>query len=233
MFNLKMADFNILIKNKYPYIEKMCKDYITADKDFDFLISVSDEEINAEKTDDCFPCGYLESLAIYRKIAEEIISRDGFLLHGVVLQTEGRGVALCAKSGTGKSTHASLWLRYLGDKCEIINGDKPLIRIKDGKAIAYGTPWCGKEGINKNKKTALCAICFIERGKENEIKEIEKSEVFPRLTTQVYVPKNGEKMLKTLDLINDFINSARFYVLRCNTDISAAEVSYNKIIKGI
>ncbi len=52
MFNLKMADFNILIKNKYPYIEKMCKDYITADKDFDFFISVSDEEISAEKTED-------------------------------------------------------------------------------------------------------------------------------------------------------------------------------------
>ncbi len=229
MFNLKMADLNILIENKFPYIQKMCEKYLTNETNSDFSISVTEEEIVQEKTEECTDLGYLESLAIYRKIAEKIIEFDGFLLHGVVLETEGEGVAFCAKSGTGKSTHAALWLRYLGDKCSVVNGDKPLIRIKEGKAVAYGTPWCGKEGINNNTSVVLKGVCILQRGIENEIEKIEKSSVLPYLTTQIYVPKNGMKMIKTLDLIDALVKGTDFYLLKCNMDISAAKVAYNRI----
>lgn len=229
MFNLKMADLNILIENKFPYIQKMCENYLTDETKSDFSVSVSKEEILFEKTEECSDPGYLESLAIYRKIAEKIIESDGFLLHGVVLETGGEGVAFCAKSGTGKSTHAALWLKYLGDKCSVVNGDKPLIRIKDGKAVAYGTPWCGKEGINNNTSVVLKGVCILQRGIENTIEKIDKKDVLPYLTTQVYVPKNGMKMIKTLDLIDSFIKGTDFYLLKCNMDISAAEVAYNGV----
>ena len=229
MFNLKLADLNILVENKFPFIEKMCADYISDAEESDFSVSVTKEEILREKTEECSDPGYLESLAVYRKIAEKIIEFDGFLLHGVVLETGGEGVAFCAKSGTGKSTHAALWLKYLGDKCSVVNGDKPLIRIKDGKAVAYGTPWCGKEGINNNTSVVLKGVCILQRGVENEIEGVEKSEVLPYLTTQVYVPKNGIKMVKTLDLIDSFIKGTDFYLLKCNMDISAAEVAYKGV----
>ncbi len=230
MFNLRLADLNILIENKYPYIEKMCGKYMTDEKESDFSVSVTEEEILREKTEECTDLGYLESLAVYRKIAEKIIEFDGFLLHGVVLETGGKGVAFCAKSGTGKSTHAALWLKYLGDKCSVVNGDKPLIRIKDGKAVAYGTPWCGKEGINNNTSVVLKGVCILQRGLENEIETIEKSKVLPYLTTQIYVPKNGMKMVKTLDLIDGFVKGTDFYLLKCNMDISAAEVAYKGVM---
>ena len=41
--------------------------------------------------------------------------------------------------------------------------------IIDGKAYAYGTPWCGKDGINQNKKVPLQGICFLIQSKENNI----------------------------------------------------------------
>ncbi len=233
MFILRMADFNIRIENKFPYIEEMCKDYIIESGEIDFSVSVNKEEVMAEATEGCGHVGYLESLAVYRKIAEEIIERDGFLLHGVVLETEGKGVAFCARSGTGKSTHANLWLKLLGEKCTVINGDKPLIRIKDGKAVAYGTPWCGKEGINKNTSVVLSGICFLKRGEKNEVEEIPKNEVFPNLTTQIYIPQNGLKMVKTLDLIDTFVKGTSFYILKCNMDIEAARVAYDKVILGL
>lgn len=232
MFNLGLAGLKISVDNKYPYIEKMCADYIIGEGDCDFSVSVTEEEIMREATEECGEAAYLESLAVYRKIAEKIIEYDGFLLHGVVLETAGQGVAFCAKSGTGKSTHAALWMRYLGDKCTIINGDKPLIRIINGEVYAYGTPWCGKEGINKNAKTNLKAVCILERGAENEISPLAQNEVFPYMTTQLYLPKlNGVKLLKTLDLADRFIRSTAFYKLKCNMDISAAETAYNAIIK--
>lgn len=231
MFNLKMADLNILIENKYSYIEKMCRKYICDNEKPDFSVSVTEEEIEREKTEECNDRGYLESLAVYRKIAEKIIGFDGFLMHSVVIEADGIGVAFCAKSGTGKSTHASLWLRYLGKRCTIINGDKPLIRIIDGRAVAYGTPWCGKEGINKNKSVILKGVCFLQRSEKNEIEKIEKKKVLPYLTTQIYAPASNNGLIKTLDLIDHFVSGTDFYLLRCNMDINAAEVAYNAVIK--
>ena len=72
MFVVCLAELNIAIENKYDYIKEMCRDYITENK-ADFCVSASDEEINAESKGTCFDKGYLESLAIYRKIAEKII----------------------------------------------------------------------------------------------------------------------------------------------------------------
>ena len=99
--------------------------------------------------------GYLESLAIYRKIAEKVIEYNGFLLHGVVVEVNKCGIAFLARSGVGKSTHVMLWKELLKNKLTIINGDKPLVRIIDGKIFAYGTAWAGKEKLHKNTKTEL------------------------------------------------------------------------------
>ena len=157
MINIRLAEINFCIANKYSYIEDMCKDYIT-ENDADVTISVTDEEIYAEGSSDEYDVGYLESLAVYRKIAEKIIEYDGILLHGVVADVDGTGVAFLAKSGVGKSTHTALWQEVLGDKMTVVNGDKPLIRIIDDKIYAYGTPWAGKEKNQKNTKTNLKKI---------------------------------------------------------------------------
>lgn len=232
MFDVRLAELNIRIENKYPYIEKMCGDYIISGCECDFSVSATREEMKREANEDCNDLPYLETLAVYRKIAEKLLEYNGFLLHGVLLETAGQGIAFCARSGTGKSTHVFLWKKLLGDKCEIINGDKPLVRIIDGKVYAYGTPWCGKEGIQKNAKTSLRSLCFIERGEKNELTKLRQNEVFPRLTTQIYMPKdNGAKMLKTLELADVFVKNTTSYVMKCNMDISAAEVAYNGIVK--
>ena len=230
MFNIKIADIAIGIENKYGYIKEMCRDYLTDEAPL-FTVSATDEEIARENADQPgnFPAHYLETLAVYRKIAEKLSEYDGFLMHGVLMSAEEHGILLTAESGTGKSTHASLWLRLLGDRCEIINGDKPLIRVIEGVAYAYGTPWCGKEGINKNAKVRLTDICFLERGKENSAREVEKSEIIQNLLPSIHIPA-GDGVIAVLDAIDAVAKRARFWRIACNMDISAAETSYNAII---
>ena len=224
MFIVRLAELNIGIENKYEYIYNMCVDYIT-DNTPDFSISVSDNEIMAESNGTIQHKGYLESLAIYRKIAEKTLDYRSFLLHGVVADVDGCGIALLAKSGIGKSTHAKLLTELLKDRICIINGDKPLIRIIEGKIFAFGSPWAGKENIHTNTKTELKKICFIERAKENQCLHMEKKEVFERLINQVYIPKDKRLLCLTLEYINELIEKCDFYLIRCNTDISAAETS--------
>ena len=231
MLNVRLADVNFCIENKYSYIEKMCENYLHSGE-AELTISVTDDEINAEKTQKNSDAGYLESLAIYRKIAEKIVAYEGFLLHGVVADVEGTGVAFLAKSGVGKSTHTSLWQSVLKEKMTIINGDKPLVRIINGKVFAYGTPWAGKEGLHKNTKVELLRICFLERSETNECVKLLKKDVLEKLFPQLYIPKETAKMLAVMDMAEKLIEKCEFFLIRCNTDISAAETAIEKILES-
>lgn len=227
---LKLADLNIKIVNKYEYIADMCVGYTTAENDFTFDVTVTDSEISAENSGG-FAADYLESLAVYRKIAEHLPLYDGFLMHGAVIEAENCGIAFLAESGVGKSTHVALWQQFLRDKIKVINGDKPIVRIIGGTAYAYGTPWAGKERMHTNAKTVLQKICFIERAVKNECVHLEKSEILTRLIPQIYIPKN-DSATKIFSLIDTLIMQSEFYLIRCNTDISAAETAYGTVMSG-
>lgn len=228
MFVVRLAELNIGIENKYDYIYNMCVDYIT-DNAPDFTISVSYDEIMEEDKGTGFYKGYLESLAVYRKIAERILKYNGFLMHGVAVDVGGCGIAFLAKSGVGKSTHTRLWKELLKNKMTVVNGDKPLIRMIDGKIFAYGTAWAGKENIHTNTKTELKKICFIERSSQNECSPMEKDKVFEKLIKQIYIPKDKSLLYLTLEYINTLIEKCDFYLIKCNTDISAAKTAYEGI----
>lgn len=87
-----------------------------------------------------FSDAYLETLAVYRKIADYLLSCDTLLFHGSVIAVDGEGYLFTAKSGTGKSTHTRLWREYFGERAVIVNDDKPLLHITDSGVTAYGTP---------------------------------------------------------------------------------------------
>lgn len=225
-----IADLNIRINNKYKYTDIICKDYICplSDPEIDFSVSAKKQDYDYDKP--LLPCadeGYLESLSIYRQIARKMLNYNGIVLHASVVELDGIAYAFSAKSGTGKSTHAHLWTKYFDGKAQIINGDKPLLRFINEKCYVYGTPWCGKEGYNINKKAQLKKICFLERGTENSIVNISKNEALKRIFSQLLLPENTDQAQNFFDLLEKIINSLDFYVLTCNTDISSVKICYN------
>lgn len=228
MFTVKLADLTIGVQNRYDYIEMMCDGYKIANTAPDFFVSATDAEIAAEQTAD-YGMGYLESLAIYRKIAEKILDYDGFLMHGVLLRCDGRGILLCAKSGVGKSTHAALWKQMFGNRCDIINGDKPLVRFLANGIFAYGTPWAGKEGMHQNAAVFLHDICFLERAEENSAQRLTTNLLKP-LLGQIYFPKeNNAGIVRTLDLADQLARNTRQWNIRCNMQLSAARVVHDAL----
>jgi len=223
---VKFADVIIKVNNKYSYVEEMYKNYVTDEKSIDFEVSVNDEEISAED-DYGYDKGYLESLAIYRKIAEMMPKYNGFLLHGVLMNVDGTGIMLLAKSGVGKTTHTMLWKELLGDKCKIVNGDKPIVRIIDGKIYGYGTPYGGKEGFNLNEKVEISHICFIERSRDNVVTECNKP--LEGLLTQIYMSKVSG-YLNVLPILSEFIRKVDFHIIGCNMEKEAAIVAKKAIL---
>ena len=235
MFYIKIADLKIRIRNKYNYVFALCKNYLTEEcDDVDLDISVSEEQISKEvaEAEISVSEAYAECVCVYRNICNELPLRfESYLLHCALIEYEGRGYAFAAKSGTGKSTHISLWKKVFGDKVRIINGDKPILRYINGAFIAYGTPWCGKEGLENNTSAPLYAICFIERAEKNSIRRITPDEAIMRMFQQILTPDDLASVDALFPLLDRTLSQIPCYILGCNISEEAAEVAYNGMNK--
>ena len=155
----------------------------------------------------------------------KLIDFDGMLLHASAVVVDGNAYLFSAHSGTGKSTHTSLWLK-LFPKAYIINDDKPAIRMVDGEFYVFGTPFSGKHDISRNTKAKLKGICFIERAEENSVHKMEMNDVILNMLTQTLRNFPKERLDKMLTLLDKLLSQVGVYKLCCNMDISAAKLSY-------
>ena len=167
----------------------------------------------------------LENTAVYRKIADRLPEYDGLVFHGSAVAVGERAYLFSAKSGTGKTTHTRLWLQNIKDSY-VVNGDKPILRIMDGKPFVCGTPWMGKEGYGCNRNVPLSAICILHRGAENHIEKTDFAKVYLRLIGQAYRPENGALVVKTIKLLERLGQLVPIYELFCNMENTAAFVSF-------
>ena len=106
-----------------------------------------------------------------------------------------------------------------------MNGDKPLIHVGE-KVTVYGTPWAGKEGMQKNVGVELAGIVFLERGIKNHIKRESFSKSLPTLVQQSYRSVNKADLEKTLNLLGRLGIKIPLYRLSCNMDKEAALTAY-------
>ena len=224
MMKISLAGLKIAIDNRYPFIEELAKDYITSEEEVDFTVSVSDEDLKEEDrmSEVRYPLGYLESIALYRKIAEKIPEYGAFVFHGAVMALDGAAYAVTARSGVGKTTHVRLWLEAFGERVHILNGDKPIIRVIDGIPYACGTPWRGKENYGIPEMLPLRSVAFLERSAENSAEKISVGSALMRFVSQIYIPKTKETASLALIAANRVISSVSLYELHVNMDISAA-----------
>ena len=102
------------------------------------------------------------------------------LMHASVVSLEGRGYLMTAPSGTGKSTHTRLW-RQCFDQCELVNDDNPVVRIEQGKAIVYGSPWSGKTPCYRNVCHPVGAYVRLFQEPETNIHPYQPLEAYAML----------------------------------------------------
>lgn len=230
---IRIAELNVDIANRGKYIEKLSEKYSSDFESADISVQVTDSDIEAElnAVDQQFSKSYCEATAAYRKIGYLLPEFDAFILHGATFRYKDRGISFLAASGTGKSRHMQNWITLFGEEVEIVNGDKPIIRFKNGESYAYGTPWCGKERLSSNTSVRLTDICFITRGKENKTRLLSKEDIATRLLSQVVIPRGSKNIIKTLDLIDKMVQSCNIWEIKCTADISSAEVSSKAILE--
>ena len=230
----QFADLIVELKNEYPYLAEQCRGYeYRSDASANLAVSVTPEEIQQER--DVFSGlsvsdGYLESVCAYRKLCMLLPAYEALLLHGSVIDCDGRGVIFTANSGVGKTTHTMLWKQVYGDRMRIINGDKPIIRFFDGIPYAYGTPWAGKEKYQCNDRVPLTDLCLIKRSAENRVTSIKPEEALDALMQQIILPSDPLMAMATLRLLDQLLSFCRLWVIECNISEEAAILAHDTII---
>ena len=237
-FNICLAARTVAVSANYESTREFCRDYI-CDTPADFPVSVSmediikeDESSDAERRLEGLPpykysYEYLETLALYRKIAEKMAEFDTILFHGSAIMLDGEGYIFTAKSGTGKSTHSRLWREVFGDRAVMINDDKPLISITENGAVVHGTPWCGKHHLGANISAPIRAICILSRSQKNEIGKVSYLYALPELLSQTYRFPSPDGMSRVLATLQSVASKVGVFRLGCNMEREAAIVAYN------
>ena len=238
----KIAGVCIRISSLHGDVQELCCDYAHTDEP-ELEIRITQEDIHREQElsaqEDAlegrpvhaYPEGYLETLAVYRKLADALLKKDIVLFHGSVIAVDGKAYLFTAKSGTGKSTHTRLWRELFGDRAVMVNDDKPLLAVTPEGVVAYGTPWNGKHRLGCNMSAPLEAVCILERGEENRIESVSPVEALPMLLQQSHRPAGAASRLAYLELLDKLAGAVRFYRLHCNMDIQAARVAYEGMQK--
>lgn len=230
---LKLADLIIEVKSRYRFTYDMCADYLyDGEEEPVFSTFATDEQIEEErKISPGFSDAVLENTCIYRNICTEILEYNAVLIHSAAISVDNEAYLFSANSGTGKTTHMNLWLDKFGERAIVINGDKPIVRMIDDKPYVFGTPWCGKEGYNKNVRVPLKAFYILQRAEKNNIRSADSKEALIFILSQTSRPKKNNLYNLTLSNIGSVIDSVPVYVLGCNMEPEACEIAYNEAMK--
>lgn len=186
-FLMRVSDCTVAVRTIHDLMMYQAADYLIPSHGFeedvrnaDITADIAPADIDHERTigepgdwDDA----YLETLAVFRKIAEAAPAHQRLVFHGATITFQDRAYIFTAPSGTGKTTHIRLWKQEYGDRVDIINGDKPILRVTpDAGIVAYGTPWAGKERWQRNTSAPVAGICIVTRATDAQTTSTRQSE---------------------------------------------------------
>ena len=220
----KDSEYYLEFRQTHPFLKKsfrLCLVKISSD----WKKAVITDYVNSE---DRINTEYFVSLysVIRPYITGTLLSDNSFFFHSAALQYNGKSIAFSASSGEGKTTHVNFWHEKFG--AEILNGDSPIIKIKNGKPYIYGSPWCGTSEITVDKTVPLDIIVMLKQGKENKIRKLSKFEslmlVFGQIRRPLWDAKFADICLTHAETI---ANTVSVYELECLPNSASAEICLN------
>ena len=196
-------------------------------------IVIRQEEYRGERYDPRLRFEMLAYMESAYQFYLKLVEYSGFYLHSSAVLLDGRVYLFSGPCRAGKSTHTRLWQQTFGPEARVTNDDKPAIRLVDGKWIAYGTPWCGKDGININASAPVAGVCFLKKAPHNAIRKLPPIEAAQKLLSQTIRKfETADKLDLLLVLLNRFLAEVPVYELENLPEPAAARLSYETMRKG-
>ena len=154
------------------------------------------------------------------------------LFHAAVVSHEGRGYMFLGPSGTGKSTHARLWMKYI-ENTALVNDDNPVVRIgDDGSAAVFGSPWSGKTPCYRPVHYALGGIVLLRQAPCNKIRRLSGVEAYAALVASISGKRWDERIADGLHHSEQVLAATiPTWHLECLPDEEAAKLCESTITK--
>lgn len=230
----RIADLTVDMGYKYDRLKNQAKSYrIAEETEPSVTIYLGDEFIQraCEENSGLTP-EIAEYLYTGNVFYAGLVKYGGFMLHSSAVLMDGTAYLFSAPSGTGKSTHTSLWQEAFGsDKAKILNDDKPAIRVEKDGIYAFGTPWSGKTDLSINVKAKIGGICFLSRGDKNEIRRENGGAMLSKLFAQTVRPTDEADMDMLLKCLEITVKCVPIYSMKCTISKEAAIMAYNEMRK--
>ncbi|MBR2210351.1 MAG: hypothetical protein IJ896_02600 [Fibrobacter sp.] len=157
------------------------------------------------------------------------------LFHSAVVSYQGRGYMFLGKSGTGKSTHARLWLEHVAGT-ELMNDDNPVVRFYDdvdGKpgAVVYGSPWSGKTPCYRNVQAPVGGIVLLSQAPYNKIVRLKGVQAYAALVTSISGKRWDRSLADGLHATeNSLAKTVPVWHLDCLPDEAAARLCCENVV---
>ena len=201
--------------------EKPCYQFFLHNRLMSVMVCSTDykrAEVFAERNN---PFGINNALMVMYALATS--DKHTALFHSSVVSYKGRAYMFLGKSGTGKSTHSSLWLKYI-EGTELVNDDNPVVRyLDDGSINVYGSPWSGKTPCYRNVSYPLGAIVDLSQAPKNVIRRFRPIEAYAALIASISGKRWDSKLAEGLhETENLLATNASVWHLDCLPDEEAA-----------
>lgn len=162
------------------------------------------------------------------------------LFHSATVDYHGKGYMFLGQSGTGKSTHARLWLRY-NEGSALLNDDNPVVRLlapetPEGvaRAVVYGSPWSGKTPCYKNESLPLGGIVLLSQAPFNKIQRLRGVKAYAALVPSISGKRWERLIADGLHYTeNALASNVPLWYLECLPDEGAARLCRETIVDGI
>lgn len=167
--------------------------------------------------------------ALMTLYAYKSAARETLLMHASTVVSGGRAYPFIARSGTGKSTHSALWLKNIKGS-ELLNDDNPVLRVVDGRAVVYGSPWSGKTPCYCNSSCPVGGIARIVRSDCNHAERQMPTMAFASLLAAVATLKWDKTACQSVcDTVGKVVATTPIYNMYCRADDEAAMVCFKAI----
>ena len=224
-FKIKVADLLVDVVAKGELTARICTPYLVDSAFTDISIYATPAQIKKKMASMPIPLTeeQAECICLHENLALKLVYHDAFVLHAALLSYKGKGYAIVAPRGVGKTVHAQMWQKRFGAEVTIVNGDKPILRRQsDGSYLAYGTPWCGKEGQGVNAAVSLDGICLLSRGPRDIIRPLTPEGYVNGIIRQVVFPTDTPSMIRGAHLLGDLIRTVPAIAAECTPTANAA-----------
>lgn len=156
---------------------------------------------------------------------------DTALFHGAVVDCGGTGYMFLGESGTGKSTHARLWLKHISNT-ELLNDDNPVVRVFHEGSKIYGSPWSGKTPCYKNRELPLGGMVLLSQAPFNKIERLYGVNAFAALVPCISGMRWNRGIADGLfNTENALASSTPVWHLECLPDEAAARLCFENVGK--